>query len=105
MRLGRQHKCICTVGASRQAKAVVAKVYRTTQRISTRFRYMNYRASALPPELQEAYDDLVENWRKILLIVVCVKFSKKDFRYAGPSEAAGAERSPWRELSGVPAAR
>lgn|ERR1700679_550759 len=68
MRLGRQHKCICTVGASRQAKAVVAKVYRTTQRISTRFRYMNYRASALPPELQEAYDDLVENWRKILLI-------------------------------------
>ena len=68
MRLGRQHKCICTVGASRQAKAVVAKVCRTTQRISTRFRYMNYRASALPPELQEAYDDLVENWRKILLI-------------------------------------
>ena len=66
--LDRQHKRICTESALRQAKAVVAKVCRTAQRVSTRLRYMNYRASALPPELQDAYDDLVENWRKILLI-------------------------------------
>jgi hypothetical protein len=66
--LGRKRKRIRREIARRKAKAVVAKVCRTTQRISTRFRYMNYRASALPPELQEAYDDLVENWRKILLI-------------------------------------
>jgi hypothetical protein len=46
----------------------LAKVRRGVQRSLTRFRYANQRGSALPPELQQAYDDLVDNWRKILLI-------------------------------------
>jgi hypothetical protein len=36
--------------------------------------------------------------------VVCVKFSKNWSWVCGPREAAGAERSPWRELSAAPAA-
>ena len=37
--------------------------------------------------------------------ISCVRqVQQKDLRYVGPSEAAGAERSPWRELSGAPAA-
>ena len=33
----------------------------------------------------------------------CVRqVQQKDFRYVGSRKAAGAERSPWRELSGAP---
>ena len=37
--------------------------------------------------------------------ISCVRqVQQKDLRYVGSSKAAGAERSPWRELSGAPAA-
>ena len=102
--LRRPHKRMRAKSALRQSNAIVAKVCRTTQRISTRFRYMNYRASALPPELQEAYDDLVENWRKILLI----RWPDAPAQIEAATAIAGHPLSPqeiWEVVRTVPTAK
>jgi hypothetical protein len=65
---------------------------------------MNYRVCALPPELQEAYDDLVENWREILLI----RWPDAPAQIEAATVVAGHPLSPqeiWELVRALPSAK